>query len=1639
MGRAISYTLNLDANIKGIIEQAETARKALDNVLKSGNAPAGLEKVFGRLNELVASIKEKIKEPLTATSDFSSVESDVKKVLSLISGVIGSVHTLSESTKKEKISLLPPETQQQLANADAALKAYTKSLDEAKQASKELREAQGSLKKAQINREAAENIKKEKAFAVEETKKKIATPSAAEQALEARIKEAEQAQKELEEAQAALEKLNGTDKRKKEYRDAKKRVEGAQSKASTTATAAVPTQEEIKAIEEAKKAREEYTETLKLQEAELDKVTKEVERATLAEEKAQARVEAAQGRSDAENLKKKQEAYKALYNSAKELIPGFNDLGISMDYSEENSKKLTTALRNLENNALKSLDSELDDSTNAFENIANSARGAREEIREGTEEFKKMTDAASEQEAFKGKIKQFLGLSGAAQVMRAALRDAMQTITELDATMTEMAVVTDLGVSDYWNQLPQYTARANELGLAINDVYKADTLFYQQGLKTNEVVEISTETMKMARIAGLDTAEATDRMTAALRGFNMELNEASAQKVSDVYSELAAITAADVEEISSAMTKTASIASSAGMEFETTAAFLAQIVETTRESAETAGTAMKTVIARFQELKKDPSEIGEVDGEIVDANKIETALRSVGVALRDSSGQFRELDDVFLELSSKWSGLDKNTQRYIATIAAGSRQQSRFIAMMSDYGRTQELVTAANNSAGASAKQFEKTQESLSAKMEKLKNTWHEFTMGIMNSDLIKVGVDILTKFLEIINKATDGLGDKGFGGALMKIAGVFAIFKMGMKIFNKFETPIMSLFKKVTEWAGVEGFKAGKTYTEAAERGAQSAANNESGNENNNEEGDGNSNNENQSPKKPLKKRLTEITGIDNIKEGLNKKKNKRNEILTNKDQQATARREQANSKYTEALAKQAEAQKQGEEQYKKAIEETKRARQECEDAEREYQSRLGLTEDEQKQVTEAGKEGWAQVGKGIGQAGQALTGIGMGLSMIGGLLSSLGLETAGSVISDIGQGVVMLGGALMAIPPILSAIKAIMAAPPLGTILIILAAVAAIVATIVIVSNKLSLANRMKEAAEATEEAKEAAEEAKEVYDKLLSDKTKYDELQTALDKLTYGTKEWKQALVDANQQVLELLQTYPELAAYMGRGENGQLIIQDQGWDKIIEAQSKAVKNSQALVASRTMNEWALKQEAAEANFDKEALGYIVQSDSNGNVQYVENEKKSEALQKELKHYYLTQGKDLRDNNELASSLAKKYNTTTDALFQAQDALEENRKEIESIGQEIENVARAQLTALASEKVLNSKYGEQAIDTFSNSQNSQYYDDLVTKKANEIQQSDSDAESETNETFKQLAMEYKVTDEMTGDDEHDLEALYKAMTGVEDIPDKLEGNKEELRKAIAEIAVSNEQTQKMEDYVGRLEQLNSEQSNNIAGIFSQAGTGMSIEFAESFFTTNESGEQVFNQETLLAQAQQLGYKTLEEWAVALNKSVEDLTFEAEKNARTAIKARTESFNRLNSVLGKTDNEIQKIGETTKLSAGQEKALAEKLVQVSSVSGEEAANNVLGFLGEALDSVGDRAGDLSEYLGAMDWQNVAEWEKLPDIIKQLGITMTDEVNTFIEQDKIKPVLVALSHNSLYNSQQLYKELCGVNASIAV
>jgi TP901 family phage tail tape measure protein len=199
-------------------------------------------------------------------------------------------------------------------------------------------------------------------------------------------------------------------------------------------------------------------------------------------------------------------------------------------------------------------------------------------------------------------------MMGGFQLFKRAIRSAVNTIKELDAAMTETAVVSTKTVGEMWKTLPQYSKKAKELAASIKDVYSAQTLYVQQGLDMDSALNLGVETLKMARVAGIDAATATDTMTAALRGFKMELNEVSAQRVNDVYSKLAQNSASNVQELSTAMSKVAALANSANMSFENTAGFLAKIIESTREGAETAGTALKTVIARFSEVKKLYSE-----------------------------------------------------------------------------------------------------------------------------------------------------------------------------------------------------------------------------------------------------------------------------------------------------------------------------------------------------------------------------------------------------------------------------------------------------------------------------------------------------------------------------------------------------------------------------------------------------------------------------------------------------------------------------------------------------------------------------------------------------------------------------------------------------------------------------------------------------------------------------------------------------------------------------------------------------------------------------------------------------------------------------------------------------------------------
>ena len=1593
--KEIKIALDIQAKIDKASSQIGALKKQIDNFELSKGLASDFAKEFKNIEHELAELQRKTASGEINLIDAKSAEKEIDKIekrWAFLLSKIGGDGFLEKGLKTDAQAMTALESLAKsyangIKEAEAQETKLNKKLDEAKQKQKELAETQKEQKVVK-----ASELEDQKAqLAILEKQEKAAKKARdeAEKALRAKVEESG-GKYSMDEISRKGSNLRKTDAYKT-FRDAQSAYDSAKAstKAQKTNVGSMVTKE--MQVAEAKAAQEA-----------IDKAT-----------------EALDNYRKTSLATAKEDAFEKAKESLKSIAE-FKDIdweGLDIDMSEIKSvEDLEKALEKLRVEADKRANAAIKEMETSTKEAGQGFKGLEEDIKNAKEGLEGMDEQARQTEAFEARIKQFLGMAGAVELLRRALRQAFETTKELDAAMTEMAVVTDLEVGDYWKQLPDHTKRASELGVAIKDVYEAETLYYQQGLKTAEAQELANTTLRMARIAGLDAAEATDKMTAALRGFKMELNEASAEKVADVYSELAAITAADVNEISTAMTKTASIASSAGMEFETTAAFLSQIIETTRESAETAGTAMKTVIARFSEVKKLQGEGlltgSDEEGEVIDVNKIQTALRSVGISMDEFFAGTEGLDSIFLKLAEKWDTLDVKTQRYIATTAAGSRQQSRFIAMMSDYARTQELVTAANNSAGASQKQYEKTLESLESKLAQLKNAWDEFSMGILQSDLVKFGVDALKTFLEIINKATSALD--GLGGTITKVLTTIALFKLGQKIFDGIKKPMANFFTKLVSDIYTEGTKAGQAFAKGVEDSQQT---------------DEQKAQEKQEAEKQKRKEYLDVkedktvwqktkdaTGLSGLEKTplFASQNNEEKAKFDNfKKMKANGGKKKLEKDYLTAKAEFDRVDSLGDKISKEGQDQALKNLDKAEEALINYKK----TEEE---VQIASQKGWEATGQSLQKVGTNVAAVGVGMSMLGGILSQLGLEEVGEGFSQIGNILTVVGGTISVLGTIVPVVSKIMAAAgftvqaawwPLLVALLAIAATVAIVAVVMAAiktHNAKKLENRMDAAAEATEKAKEAAEKASQAYDDLLSAKEGYDELQKQISDLTRGTDEWREALRKSNEEVLELLQTYPELAKYLSRGEDGQLIISDEGWDAILEKQRKTVQNAQNAIMQRQFDEQELKREGLQSN-EYKSNTTILTYDPNVEAMVPDIEE-SNKLRKELEHIY-TSGLDASGIQKELERVSNQWNVPIENLQKAGEELEKVADDLNAIEEESEAIAKASLTATASNTVLGSEYGNAVIDTFANSARGESEQQAIAKKEEEIGANidTSGNDYQDQEGFKALAEEYGVDNRMTGNDAKDVKTLYAAMQGitVQEVDESM--TTEEMLKFITESEVANDRSEQMDKYVGVLEQLSKTDkttADNIAGMFSDEGMKMTADFAKEL--VGEDGQQELNKEKIEEVAKSLNM-TVDEWAASVGKTTDEFYKEIEKNARSNTTIITDTYDRLNTVLKKSGKDaIDSFGKDIVLSAENQKNLAENLINATQVVGQENADTLKTALDNALTAAGDKADVFANILNGMNWSSADDWEKLPELLNNFGIDATNSaIQNLINKSK--------------------------------
>ena len=88
-------------------------------------------------------------------------------------------------------------------------------------------------------------------------------------------------------------------------------------------------------------------------------------------------------------------------------------------------------------------------------------------------------EAAASQQRLTNAIRQWFSFREVINLTKRAIKDAVTHIKELDATMTQIAVVTNMTQSDLWDQIGTYSAIAQQYGVTTNGVYEVSQLYYQ--------------------------------------------------------------------------------------------------------------------------------------------------------------------------------------------------------------------------------------------------------------------------------------------------------------------------------------------------------------------------------------------------------------------------------------------------------------------------------------------------------------------------------------------------------------------------------------------------------------------------------------------------------------------------------------------------------------------------------------------------------------------------------------------------------------------------------------------------------------------------------------------------------------------------------------------------------------------------------------------------------------------------------------------------------------------------------------------------------------------------------------------------------------------------------------------------------
>lgn len=403
-------------------------------------------------------------------------------------------------------------------------------------------------------------------------------------------------------------------------------------------------------------------------------------------------------------------------------------------------------------------------------------------------------------------FKNFASFFSASRLMYSAFNELKQMVNhvkELDASMVNLRKVTDETDASYDRFLTNAKSKAVELGTTVKDLVDATTNFSRLGFSLQEAESLGQIATIYANVGDLNSIdEATNSLISTMKGFGIESEDAltTLDKFNEVGNNFA-ISSGDIGE---ALQRSASSMAAANNTIDETIALITA-ANTVVQDATSVGTAFKTISMRIRGATTEMEQAGlDMDGMASSTAKLREEIKALsGVDIMLDETTFKSTYQIIEELAAKWQNLTDIQQASVTELIAGKRQGNIISAVMENFDIAENALKSSLGSAGSAMEEYNTYLEGIEAKTNQFKAAFEALSTTVFESDFLKGIIEFGTQAITVLDNVIQSLG--GMGNSLMMLVSIIALFHPAKTLAT-----IKTIFTAIGNFTGITKLAAG-------------------------------------------------------------------------------------------------------------------------------------------------------------------------------------------------------------------------------------------------------------------------------------------------------------------------------------------------------------------------------------------------------------------------------------------------------------------------------------------------------------------------------------------------------------------------------------------------------------------------------------------------------------------------------------------------------------------------------------------------------------------------------------------------------------------------------------------------------------